>query len=41
MKKHEKPPTGETKKGRKVGTDVASRFEPYLFKHTPKKVKKS
>lgn len=39
MKKHDKPPTGQTKGGRQVGTDVASRWKPYLLSHG-KKVKK-
>jgi hypothetical protein len=35
--KREKPPTGQTPKGQKVGTDVATRFEPYLLKHGKRK----
>lgn len=39
MKKHTKPPTGQTRKGQPVGTDVATRFEPYLLSKGKRKKK--
>lgn len=31
------PPTGQTPPGQSVGTDVATRHEPYLFKYAKRK----
>ena len=34
------PQTGQTPKGQAVGTDVATRFEPYMLAYTGKRRKK-
>ena len=34
------PPTGQTPKGQAVGTDVATRFEPYMLAYTGNRKKK-